>query len=208
MKEYQKQLDMYHEENTKDKTEAFFEKFWLYDDDLKKNWLSLKENIFHEGFKKFPDFLFKKKYQFLLLGGGILFDESDFKALQSCMLDMKENFFVIIQNYDENDPPRSYVGNNEFIDMLPLRFKFPTNITWDELMDGGFVSTELFDMPHNEYFVFGDSGKWGKYSANDYIHPTDVIGFQPNYKNIFLEKFKDFTDEQDEVKKHLPSYYL
>lgn len=63
----------------------------------------------------------------------------------------------------------------EFTDGEPMfRMKFPVNITWEELTSGNYISAVLLEMSYNEYFVFGNSGSYGKYSANDYEHPMDM----------------------------------
>lgn len=84
---------------------------------------------------------------------------------------------------------------------------FPSDITWKEIMSGNFIATVLFDMCANEYFVFSESGKWGKYSANDYESPLDIIGFKSKYEHIFKKNFELATEEWEEIKDWLPKEY-
>jgi hypothetical protein len=39
-------------------------------------------------------------------------------------------------------------------------------------------------MNRNEYLVFGNSGKLGKYTASDQDHPQDIIGYKPILKSV------------------------
>ncbi len=39
-------------------------------------------------------------------------------------------------------------------------------------------------MNRNEYLVFGNSGKLGKYDASDQDHPQDIIGYKPILKSV------------------------
>ena len=80
-----------------------------------------------------------------------------------------------------------------------FRMKFPMDICWDELTSGNFASAILLEMPHKEYFVFGESGSWGKYVANDYEFPLDVLGFRREIANIFRDKFS-LTDAEEHVR--------
>lgn len=89
-----------------------------------------------------------------------------------------------------------------------MRFKFPSNITWDELMSGGAISEELFQMSYKDYSVFGDSECWGKYVANDYKNPLDIVGFKNDAKDIFQKKFQLTILERNEIRDWLPDTYI
>jgi hypothetical protein len=62
-------------------------------------------------------------------------------------------------------------------------------------------------MSYNEYFVFSEGGNWGKYSANDYKYPLDIIGFKSALSSIFREQFKQSKEEQEEIQEWLPQEY-
>jgi hypothetical protein len=47
-------------------------------------------------------------------------------------------------------------------------------------------------MNRNEYLVFGNSGKLGKYAASDQDHPQDIIGYKPILKSVVDNCFKSF----------------
>jgi len=124
-----------------------------------------------------------------------LFEKEDFEKLQKCLIDIGETHFVIIENT---------FGNHK----KPfLRMKFPVNISWNELMNGNFISSILFEMFQNEYFVFSANDTWGKYAANDYEWPLDLIGFKEEYKTLFGKIFKVSNEEEQEIFSWLPSVY-
>jgi hypothetical protein len=76
-----------------------------------------------------------------------------------------------------------------------------------ELTAGNFASSILLEIPHKKYFVFGDSGAWGKYAANDYTTPIDILGFKPEGARIFGDKFKVSESEEIELAQVLPQAY-
>ena len=62
-------------------------------------------------------------------------------------------------------------------------------------------------MFQNEYFVFGASDAWGKYAANDYENPLDLIGFKEKYSALFKKNFKVSDEEKQEIISWLPVAY-
>lgn len=84
---------------------------------------------------------------------------------------------------------------------------YPSDITWEKLTSGNFISTSLLEMSYNEYFVFSESGNWEKYSANDYEQPLDIIGFKPEYASIFKKNFEQLPEEWEKIKEWLPPEY-
>ena len=62
-------------------------------------------------------------------------------------------------------------------------------------------------MSHKNYFVFGDSGEWGKYVANDYKFPLDIIGFRNKYAELFKRNFVLSIEERNEIYEWLPETY-
>lgn len=168
--------------------ENYLEKYWLLESEYLNKWKQIQNTIFIKQINKtllYP--LFYNKFQILALGGGVLFDELEFIKLQKCMLEIGDSYFVIIEDNFDNEPP--------------FRLKYPTTISWNELTNGNFISTILFNMPHKEYFVYGDSGFWGKYCTNDSAYPLDIYGFEPKYEHIFRNKFLQTKEEFEEVKK-------
>ena len=88
-----------------------------------------------------------------------------------------------------------------------FKMKFPVNTSWEELISGNYISAVILEMSYNEYFVFGASGMWGKYSANDYKYPLDIIGFKSEFEAVFKHQLKQQKEEQDEILEWLPLEY-
>ena len=176
--------------------EEFLAKYWISDTEYRGGWEPIQNTIFINPEKGLPELRFSKKFEMLALRGGILFVEKDFLQLQTCMKRIGEKYFVVIEN--------SFGDKNKPI----FRMKFPVDITWQELMSGGFISIAIVGYDMNEYFVLGESGSWGKYAANDYIHPLDIIGFKKEYSELFRAVFKVSLEEQAEIAKWIPPGYL
>lgn len=175
--------------------EAFLRKYWLAEQDYKKKWKPVQDMIFRRS-KGLPDMVYCPGFEMIPLRGGCLFAEEDFLQLQHAMQEIGENHFAIIQ------------CSQEFTEGEPMfRMKFPVNITWNELMSGNYISAVLFEMNYNDYFVYGESGTWGKYSANDYEYPLDIIGFKPELAPVFKEHFRQAKEEQEEIREWLPLKY-
>lgn len=175
--------------------EEYFKKYWLLEEEYQKVWRPIQNKIFIEG-ESLPNFIYSPDFKMIALRGGCLFAKEDFELLQKAMQEIDEKQFVIVQH------------SQEFTHGEPMfRMKYPVNITWEELVSGNYISAVLFEMNYNEYFVFGESANWGKYSANDYEYPLDIIGFKSEYATIFKEHFELSKEEQDEIREWLPPKY-
>lgn len=206
-------LELFSEPQTRNISEVYLNKYWLSEEEWQSYWQPLKDEIFPPESICLPDMMFKKDFALIALIGGIVFTEEDFKALQKCMLETKDKWFVLVENKHMQPV---ITGNNGKIIIHPLlRFKFPTEITWDELLNGGLISMELFETSYKEFFVFGNSAKWGKYAANEYWDqsvdpagtPLDIIGFKPECSTVFKEQFEQSEEEQEEIREWLPPKY-
>ncbi len=200
MKEYYKQLEAFSSFEDVTLTTSFFERYWLSKKELEETWIFIQNQIFYDLSVDVPALVFRNEFKLLPMIGGILFGEVDYRLLQECMKFSGDTEFVVIENYDEANPPH----NSGPL----LRFKFPVDTTWDELNNGGFISVELFGMPHKNYYVFGNTGNWGKYTASDYENPIDVIGCTSEYINFFKSVFKDYAGDYKKIKDFLPAAYL
>jgi len=175
--------------------EKYLQKYWLTEREYLSIWKPIQDNIFIQG-KSLPDLIYHPEFEIIALRGGCLFLEGDFLQLKKAMQEVGEEYFVIIQHsqgFTEGEPM--------------FRMKFPVNITWEELTSGNYISAVLLEMSYNEYLVFGSRGNWGKYSANDYENPLDIIGFSPELAHIFQEHFKQPKEEQEEIRELLPQEY-
>lgn len=210
MMEYQKHLDFYAENywfstsstfvssnqwGDKELAKQYLQNYWLSEQEYLDIWKFTQNNLFVQD-KKLPDLIHNNGLEIIALRGGNLFLKEDFLQLQKAMIEIGDEYFIVIQN------------SQEFMDGEPMfRMKFPVNITWEELTSGNYISAVLLEMSYNEYFVFGSTGKWGKYSANDYEYPLDIICFMPELSYIFQKHFQQPKEEQEEIKEWLPKEY-
>ncbi len=179
----------------KELAEKYLQKYWLTEQEYLSIWKPIQDCIFIQG-KSLPDLIYHPKFAIIALMGGCLFLEEDFLQLQKALQEVGEEYFVIIQH------------SQAFTEGEPMfRMKFPVNITWEELTSGNYISAVLLEMSLNEYFVFGSKGSWGKYSANDYENPFDIIGFKPELAQIFQKHFKQPKEEKEEIRELLPQEY-
>ncbi len=212
-KSFKNILDLLSEPQTRDISEKYLNRYWLDKKEWKSYWQPLKDKIFAPESVCLPDMMFKKDFALFIFIGGVVFTEDDFKALQKCMLEAGDKWFVIAEN--KHTQPVIIGENGKTIVHPLLRFKFPAEITWDELLNGGLISMELFETSYKEFFVFGSSAKWGKYAANEYWDrsvdpagtPLDIIGFKPEISSIFQKNFKQLKEEQEKIKEWLPPKY-
>lgn len=164
------------------KAKAYLQKYWLTAHEYSTVWKPIQDCIFVSK-EQASNCYFQPEFTLIKLVGGCLFLEADFKQLQKAMLAVGETHFVVIQT------------SQDFTEGEPMfRMKFPVGISWGELMSGNYISAVLFEMNCNEYVVFGNSGKIGKYAASDQNHPQDIIGYKQsevdsiNFDFIFNQK--------------------
>ena len=173
----------------------YLQKFWLTEQEYLSVWNPIQDKIFIEG-KTLPDLIYRPEFEIIALRGGCLFMEEDYLQFQKAMQRVGDDYFVIIQN------------SQDFTEGEPMfRMKFPVSITWEKLISGNYISAVLLEMNYNEYFVFGSKGNWGKYSANDYENPLDIIGFKSELAHIFQEHLKQPKREQEEIRGLIPQEY-
>lgn len=187
-------------------SKKYLENYWLGVNELNNNWLPIKNRIFNSYSKDLPELMFNEGFELIAQKAGILFTKVEYEALQKCMKVAGDEYFVIFENK---------TAGNTMPDYHPLRFKFPVNTTWKELSNGDeknlttdISSYDLLLNPQKHFFVFGDSGKWGKYTANDYHDtPLDIIGFKPEVAHLFQQHFRQSKEEQEEIWEWLPPEY-
>ncbi len=201
MIEYQQHLDEYKSEyyllyNTtfsedkwgnEDLAKQYLDKYWLDKAEYEKFWVKIKNSIFIPQFQQLPQNLFSPEFELIPMIGGVLFGKDDFDALKLCLMKTGDKYFVVIQNNFRQE------------NLNTFRMKYPTSISWDELMSGNYISTFLFEMFHNDYFVFGESGFWGKYVANDESIPLDLFGTKNEFVSVFTKSFQNITKQYESL---------
>ena len=178
-------------------SEEYMRKYWLSEDEWQNYWLPLLNSIFCYEDTRLPDF--HEELILMASPGGVPFGEFDFHALQNCMKEVGEKEFVMIENYGV---PWDTSGR-----ALPqLRCKFPVDIAWNEFNPRRMGSiqaprcaevTYFLHLGMYEFFIFGDSGLWGKYAACEYHDisinftgtPLDITGFKAELTPIFKKHF-------------------
>lgn len=203
-KNIQNMLGFFLESNAQRQSQRFLEKFWLSDEEITNDWEAVKNTVFTKSFKRLPDVLFNEGFEMIAQRGGTLFIEDEYSLLQECMKVAGDNFFVLIEN--------RFIREKTDNDLPYLQFKFPVCTSWEELNNGDEnypdIAYDLLWIMNKEFFVFGDSGKWGKYAACDYYDtPLDIIGFKSELVPIFQEHFKQPKKEWEKIRTWLPNEY-
>lgn len=199
MEEFKKQIEAYSFPDSIEETKLYLEKYWLYEHEYLTKWKNIQSTMFSLNLE-FPKMIVNSGYEFLVRKGGVLFEEQEFKEIQECSNLLCDNHILIVEDYNDLNPPHESGPI--------LRLKYPSKITWDEINIYDGISYELFQRPVRNYFVFGDSGKWGKYAANDYELPVDIFLFKKEYENLFKKRFKASGEELFELKEFLPKEYF
>jgi hypothetical protein len=179
--------------------EIYLGRYWLDSDEFNKIWRPVMDKVFASEAEELPDMMFSAGFEVIPQVGGALFTEDQFESLQTCMKAVNDRHLVIIENarhvtWPPEDPP--------------FRMKYPAHITWTELMSGNYISAMIFEATMKSFFVFGDTGLWGKYGATDYHLPLDLVGFRPDYTQVFTENFKfPEGDDEQNIREWLPPEY-
>lgn len=196
--EFQNQIEAYSFPGSIRKTHNYLDKYWLQKTEYLSKWKNVQGSIFHLD-KVLPNMVIKQGFKLLVRQGGLLFEQKEFELLKNCLKLTKDNYLFVIEDYDELDPPH---------ESGPLlRLKYPINISWSEINIDEGISYELYKRPIRNYYVFGDSGKWGKYVANDFDTPVDIYCFKKEFESIFQENFKINEEESKKLKELLPIFF-
>ncbi len=198
--EFQNQIKAYSFPNSIKETQGYLSKYWLQELEYLSKWKDIQNTVFHLN-KDFPNMVIKPGFELLVQQGGLLFVQEEFELLKDCIKSSKDRYLFIIEDYDELNPPH---------DSGPLlRFKYPVNLSWDEINLGiaEGISYELYHSPNRNFYVFGDSGMWGKYVANDFDNPVDIYCFKKEIETVFRENFKVTEEEKNDLKEILPLYF-
>jgi hypothetical protein len=206
MKDYNEILNRILDDEIRKQAELYFQKYWLDEDEYFEKWRPFQDAIFDSKAKHLPDMMFNVGFElFPMVGGDIFIAESDFTLLQDCMHRTGDEHFAIVQN--RNVVVEAYSGENRYRMEPFTRFKYPVDISWAELMSGGIVGSEHLQNACKDYFVFGDSGNWGKYVANSWIQPSNltgfnwlnIMGFKKQFSEIFIKNFEKVRQLEPEI---------
>ena len=208
--EYARQLDVYSTDQSVEKCKIFFEKYWLTKDELKVSWNKLKELIFNSTAESLPDLMFRNGFLvYPTVARSIFNSEKDFNLLQECWEVTGDKSFVIIQN-DKSRVKSFNLDENKYEQEPLIRFKFPSDISWQDLKS----EPMSIDMHTGDFYVFGDSGSWGRYVSTEYVEPIEqnhsnaytdplklyfplnITGFKKEYSNLFCSALFNLWKEE------------
>jgi hypothetical protein len=176
--------------------EEYLERYWLSSAEYNRAFKQVQDRIFINQDAGLPQIVFAPDYELQFSRGGCLFVQEEFVKLQECTQAISEQFLFVIEN--------TFGG---LVREPVFRMKFPTGISWDDLTKGNFVSAILFEMPHKDYFVFGETGTWGRYVANDYTYPLYILGFKQEVAPVFQNKFMLSETEERDIAESIPLAY-
>jgi hypothetical protein len=200
MKDYQKHLDQYRDfPDKREQAELYLRKYWLDKQELKDVWLKKRKEVFTDPII-FPSSIFNDELDVIINKGGAVLPEEDFEPLKLCIQHTGDNYFIILEDYDEDNPPHTSGP--------PYRFKYPVGISWSEIMSGGSISYDVYVRPIRNYFVFGDSSQWGRYCGSDFEYPLLIFGVTSKYYNLFHGQFSNSDDDVKDLKEWLEFYKM
>jgi hypothetical protein len=180
MKDYQSVLDRYAFPKTYARSETYLKSFWLTHSQYVSRIQAMRCAIFKEGVFTPDAFAFNENFNSYETVGGVLFVKDDYVQLQQCLTKTEDKTIFVIEDFDTANPPHTSGP--------PFRMQYPKASTWQVIYpDEEGISYELFGRPVRNYFVFGDSGLWGKYAGSDWQDPVDIWAFSPEVEDVFLE---------------------
>lgn len=198
--DFRNQIEAYSFPDNIKLTQAYISKYWLQKQEYLSKWKLVQNTIFQFD-KRLPNMIIKPEFELLVRQGGLLFVPEEFELLKECIKASNDSSIILIEDYDELNPPH----NSGPL----LRFKYPVELSWDEINLGisEGISYELYHSPIRNFFVFGDSGMWGKYAANDFDYPVDIYCFKKEIETVFRESFKENEEVNVELSEILPLYF-
>lgn len=127
-------------------------------------------------------------------------------SYQSAPLFWKESYELVLSICKNCGDHNIFIVEEERCEECPtsvFQIKIPVGIPWNDISDGGFITDVLFNMFRNNYYVFGDSGSWGKWCDydNDYID-YEVFGYR--HSNTAVLAYKDyFSISKNDFKEYI-----
>lgn len=138
--------------------------------------------------------------------GEMFHDNYSFFAYQSSPLFWKESYDLILRICKDCGDNNIFIVEDERCEPFPemaFKIRLPVECSWENISHGGIISDVLFNMFNNNYYVFGDSGFWGKWCDydNDYIDyeaftfasPMSSVTAYKNYFSISKQEFKGLS---------------
>jgi len=184
------------------KADIFLQKYWLEDDEYSSKWLSFEKEIFVKNTMP-PDYVFKRDVKVFGINlTGVTFFEEEYPFFQKFLEAMNEKNFVIIESASYNSTNINNPRRVQDKEIEPrLKFKFPADISFEELQSGGIASDIIINGKYEkDYYIFGESLLWGKYAAtlnyDTYFWGYDesISGQIDIYKSAFKKEINEFAE--------------
>jgi len=176
----------------------YMENYWLSEEEYQGVWKPAQVELYDPLALSYPDLLFRRDFNIFPFDGGLTLNQRSLEKVKSLVKASSEDNFVLIQN--------SIVSENPGFEPT-LRIKYPLSVSWEDLMSGGYISTVLYEMPHNDYFVFGNSGLWAGYVSNDYENPVLLLAIDDSLIGHVTDMLANPEDDAEELKKVIPNNY-
>lgn len=197
--EYRDQLTAFSFPESRGATRVFFQRFWLKEQRLNSFWRPVIDTVFRRLGRGYIDIDVDEDWVLIPMVGGSVFTQVEYSLLMAYAIEIGDVTYAVIEDYDVQDPPHNSGP--------PLRFEFPCTALWGEVNSGGYISVELFHMPHKDYFVVGNQGKWAKYVANDYELPLNLLFVRRGLQSEFMTAFDPFFRKDEEaIMRLLPAH--
>lgn len=187
--EFARHLDFYQDEywfmvfsdleelwGNRDKAKLYLEKYWLKEAEYLNTWEPIQNKLFDTD-TFLPQNIFRSEFDYSIINGGALFIEEIFDCMLSFLKRINEEYFVVIQHETSSEEPT-------------FKMKYPVELSYREVMSGNYISAVLGEMSYNNYYVFGASGEWGLYVANDYEASIHIYGVSKSVRKDFVEEFR------------------
>lgn len=177
------------------KAEEFLKSYALGNKDFQQKCLPLMQNVFKHSNncefdirKSSANELFQEGFQTYIHISSPMFTEESYLYIQKICKVCKDEYFYIVE--DNNDSSA-------------FQLRIPATTKWENLVSGGFISIVLFNMPYNNYKVFGDSGNWGKWC--DYDNPwVDYEIFGTKVDFIDVKNYNSLMELSEKELSYLP----
>lgn len=211
MTDYQSQLIFFSDQAGRRAVEDFFVKYWLDQPEYFGKWKQIQDAVFDAKAITLADQIFNPGFLIFPNAGGSTFSsQEEFRSIQSCMQAVGDEYFLVLQNPQVEH--RTYIEGQWLVEPI-LQFRFPVDIAWSELISGGSISNELFETSNKDFYVFGDSAKWGRYVSPEFLHekkrelPVElsVTAFAPEYSGLFVTALGNSPDPG--ILEVLPEHY-
>ena len=153
--------------------------------------------ILNSYFRNLRDRVFKEDFDFIVTPGSTFLRKQELELLQSCMKITEDKYFIAIEDVEVNP-----MQNVRY--WFAVAFRFPSNVSNEDIMSGGWLSWDVFNRPIRNFRVFGDSGRWGVYSEYDYEMPLVIIRFHSDYSYLFHSKI--IVPTEDAPEEYVPEF--